>query len=191
MKKTIIYLAAVLILGGLVNACDFFDLDLTSDPDAVTLDDANPDYALNAMQRDLKSFFNYDVNTQYEGINKLGMEVTRMMNPFGGTYENAYNPQTMDYAWSDAYEGVLMDAHTFLPVYEENEWWIHAGITKILQAYLMVTLVDFFGDIPWTESFDATNFNPVAADVNCDGLITIVDALLVAQYYVGLISKFC
>ncbi len=164
MKKTIIYLAAFLLFGGLMTACEFFDLELTSDPDAVTLDDANPDYALNAMQVEMKSFFNYDINTSYNGISKFGMEVTRMMNPWGGTYENAYNPQNMDYPWSNAYEGVLMDAHTFLPIYEESEWWIHAGITKIIQAYVMATLVDFFGDIPWDESFDATNFNPVADD---------------------------
>jgi len=28
------------------------------------------------------------------------------------------------------------------------------------------------------------------ADVNCDGDITIVDALIIAQYYVGLITGF-
>ncbi|MBN2535747.1 MAG: hypothetical protein JXB88_22905 [Spirochaetales bacterium] len=32
---------------------------------------------------------------------------------------------------------------------------------------------------------------PGNADVNCDGSIDIVDALLVAQYYVGLINSFC
>jgi hypothetical protein len=35
-----------------------------------------------------------------------------------------------------------------------------------------------------------TNFNAGSADTNCDGSINIVDALLVAQYYVGLISQF-
>jgi beta-xylosidase len=30
-----------------------------------------------------------------------------------------------------------------------------------------------------------------AADTNCDGTIDIIDALLVAQYYVGLITEFC
>lgn len=28
-------------------------------------------------------------------------------------------------------------------------------------------------------------------DTNCDGTINIVDALLIAQYYVGLINSFC
>jgi len=164
MKKTIILLSVTLLLGLLTGACDFFDLDLTEDPDEVKLADANPDYALNAMQVDLKNLLSNDDPVNWRGVNRLGMEVSRMIIKWGGTYENAYNPTEFDQVWSRAYEGVLMDAHTFLPIYEENQWWIHAGITKVLQAYVLVTLVDFFGDVPWTESFDATNFNPVADD---------------------------
>ena len=164
MKKTIILISVTLILALLSGACDFFDLDLTEDPDEVTLDDANPDYALNAMQVDLKNLLNNDDPANWRGVNRLGMEVTRTIIKWGGTYENAYNPTEFDQVWSRAYEGILMDAFTFLPIYEEKEWWIHAGITKVLQAYVLVTLVDFFGDVPWTESFDATNFNPVADD---------------------------
>jgi len=164
MKKTIILLSVTLLLGLLTGACEFFNLELTEDPDAVALTDANPDYALNAMQVDLKNLLSNDDPANWRGVNRLGMEVSRMIIKWGGTYENAYNPTEFDQVWTRAYEGVLMDAHTFLPIYEEDQWWIHAGITKVLEAYILVTLVDFFGDVPWTESFDATNFNPVADD---------------------------
>ena len=164
MKKTIILLSVTLLLGTLIGGCEFFDLDLTSDPYAVTLDQANPDYALNSMQIDLKNFLNDDDPPNWNGVNKFGMEVTRMMNPWGGTYENAYNPTNFDNVWTWAYEGILMDAQVFLPIYEENEWWIHAGITKVIEAYVLVTLVDFFGDVPWSESFNSSDFNPVADD---------------------------
>jgi len=164
MKRILALISVTALLGLVVGSCDFFDLELTEDPDEVTLADANPDYALNAMQVDFKNFLNDEDAPNWNGMNKFGMEVVRMMNPWGGTYENAYNPQDFDAVWGNAYEGLLMDAQTFLPIYEEKEWWIHAGITKVLQAYTLVTLVDFFGDIPWTESFDATNFNPVADD---------------------------
>ena len=164
MKKSIILLSVTLLLGMLCGACEFFNLDLTSDPDEVSLEDANPDYALNNMQVELKNFLSNDDPANWRGVNRLGMEVSRMIIKWGGTYENAYNPTEFDQVWSRAYEGVLMDAHTFIPIYEENQWWIHAGITKVLQAYVLVTLVDFFGDVPWTQSFDATNFNPTADD---------------------------
>jgi hypothetical protein len=164
MKRLIAITVVTALLGLVVGSCDFFNLELTSDPDAVGLSDANPDYALNAMQVDFKDFLNDEDPPNWNGMNKFGMEVIRMINPWGGTYENAYNPQNFDQVWNNAYEGLLMDAHTFLPIYEEKEWWIHAGITRILEAYTLVTLVDFFGDVPWSESFDATNFNPVADD---------------------------
>ena len=164
MKKTIILLSVTLLLGMLCGACEFFNLDLTADPDEVSLEDANPDYALNNMQVELKNFLSNDDPANWRGVNRLGMEVSRMIIKWGGTYENAYNPTEFDQVWSRAYEGLLMDANTFLPIYEESQWWIHAGITKVLQAYVLVTLVDFFGDVPWTQSFDATNFNPAADD---------------------------
>jgi hypothetical protein len=164
MKKYIIVLSVTLILGLLCGACEFFNLDLTEDPDEVTLADANPDYALNNMQIEMKNLLSNDDPPNWRGVNRLGMEVTRTIIKWGGTYENAYNPTEFDQVWTRAYEGVLMDANTFLPIYEENQWWIHAGITKVLQAYVLVTLVDFFGDVPWTESFDPSNFNPSADD---------------------------
>lgn len=183
MKRLIILTAVISFLGLLGGACDMFNLDLTQDPDAVALEDANPDYALNAMQVDFKNFLNDDDPANWNGVNKFGMEVVRMFNVWGGTYENAYNPQNFDAMWGYAYEGLLMDAHTFIPIYEESEWWIHAGIAKILQAYTLVTLVDFFGDVPWTESFDATNLNPAVDadasvyDVALDKLDQAIDDL--------------
>jgi hypothetical protein len=164
MKRILAIISVTALLVFIVGSCDFFNLDLTEDPDEVTLSDANPDYALNAMQVDFKNFLNDDDPANWNGMNKFGMEVVRMMNPWGGTYENAYNPTNFDNVWNNAYQGLLMDAYTFLPIYEENEWWIHAAITKVLQAYTLVTLVDFFGDVPWSESFDPTNFNPKADD---------------------------
>ena len=35
------------------------------------------------------------------------------------------------------------------------------------------------------------NFNPAVADVDCDGEVDIIDALLIAQFYVDLITGFC
>ena len=164
MKRRIYKIAVIALMGLFVGSCSFFDLDLTTDPDAVTLDQANPDYALNAMQNAFRKFLNDDDPANWNGVNKMGMEVIRMINPWGGTYENAYNPQEFDDIWLFAYEGALMDAHSFLPIYEESEWYIHSGITKVLQAYILVTLVDFFGDVPYSESFDPDNFNPAADD---------------------------
>jgi hypothetical protein len=39
----------------------------------------------------------------------------------------------------------------------------HKGMGQLIQAHILMTLVDFFGDIPYTEAFQgAANLNPVA-----------------------------
>ena len=35
------------------------------------------------------------------------------------------------------------------------------------------------------------SFDQLKADTNFDGTVDILDALLIAQYYVGLIKEFC
>ncbi|HCC31649.1 MAG TPA: SusD/RagB family nutrient-binding outer membrane lipoprotein [Marinilabiliales bacterium] len=161
MKNKLFYIPLTLIIF-MVGSCTFFDLELTKDPNELAPENANPDYVLNQMQIDFKDFLNNPDPSNWNGVNKFGMEATRMINVWGGTYENAYTPTEFDAVWTLAYEGLLMDAHTFIPVYEANEWYLHSGIAKVLQAYVLATLVDFFGDVPFAESFDASNLNPVA-----------------------------
>lgn len=38
---------------------------------------------------------------------------------------------------------------------------------------------------------DPAGFTPVTADVDCDGQVTIVDALIIAQYAAGMVDGFC
>ena len=38
---------------------------------------------------------------------------------------------------------------------------------------------------------DPDTFDITRADVNCDGGVDIIDALVIAQYYVELITEFC
>ncbi|MBN1697234.1 MAG: hypothetical protein JW881_06955 [Spirochaetales bacterium] len=42
-----------------------------------------------------------------------------------------------------------------------------------------------------SETSNIAGYDPEVADTNCDGSINIVDALLAAKYYVGLIEAFC
>jgi hypothetical protein len=47
---------------------------------------------------------------------------------------------------------------------EEAGFRRHLGIAKTLEAYVLMTLVDQFGDVPYSEALDPANFNPVADD---------------------------
>lgn len=41
-----------------------------------------------------------------------------------------------------------------------NNSYQHIGVAKVLEAFNMSMLIDFFGDAPYSEAWDPTNFNP-------------------------------
>ena len=148
----------IIILAGFLMMVSSCDLDLQESPNALNPSAASPDFILNAMQFGLNEYF-YEV-TDYT------MEASRMtaMEPRGGTYETAYQPQDFDDMWEQAYAGILADGNNLIPLAEERGLFIHAGIARVIQAYTLMSLVDFFGDIPWQQALDDTNFNPAADD---------------------------
>ncbi|MCS6968977.1 MAG: SusD/RagB family nutrient-binding outer membrane lipoprotein [Cytophagales bacterium] len=142
----IIALAIVLML---LNACK---LDLLDNPNAVTLSNANPNFLLNRIQLDFATFFNQ--------ASDPGMRLTRMLNQGAAVYANAYTPQNLDALWTNAYANILIDAKTLIEIAERSNLPVHAGIARVIRAYVLATLVDYFGEVPFSESLDANNFNP-------------------------------
>lgn len=155
MKKTIhIFFLAIGL--SLVSSCN---LDLQNDPNNLSPDTANPDFILNSIQFGLNEFF-------FE-ITDYSMEAVRMaaMEPRASTYESAYQPQDFDDMWQQAYLGIMSDANTLVTLAEERELFIHAGIARTVKAYTLISLVDFFGDIPLSEAFSGSdNFLPTVDD---------------------------
>ncbi|MCD4795298.1 MAG: SusD/RagB family nutrient-binding outer membrane lipoprotein [Bacteroidales bacterium] len=160
MKKIIKNILILTFISLMLGSCKFTNFDLTESPNYLKPDEANLDYVLNSMQINMIYFLNDPDPVNNNGMNKFGMEVTRMTYLFGGTYLNAYDSQWFNAVWWSAYSSFLMDANTLIPQAEENGWYIHTGMAKVMQAYILATLVDFFGPVPFSEAFDATNFNP-------------------------------
>ena len=46
------------------------------------------------------------------------------------------------------------------PIATEKGFKHHLAIGQVIEAYTIVTLVDYFGDIPYSEAFDGSNLNP-------------------------------
>ncbi|MEZ5038442.1 MAG: SusD/RagB family nutrient-binding outer membrane lipoprotein [Saprospiraceae bacterium] len=134
-----------------VSSCD---LELQEDPNNLSPESANVDFLLNSIEWGLNEFF-------FE-LTDYSMEVVRMvaMEPRSGTYETAYQPQDFDDMWEQAYVGILSDAKTLIPLAEEKGLFIHAGIARTIEAYTLVSLVDFFGDVPMSTALDSENFTP-------------------------------
>ncbi len=156
MKKINNLIKLMFFCGALILvSCETTNLDLTENPNALTPSQANPDFFMNAVQEDFANFV--------ESFGRTGAEVTRIDNMAGRDYQNAYAPTNFDAEWSSAYRGMMEDLRLMNILAEEGNLRYHIGMGQVMQAYIMMTLVDFFGDVPYTEALlGSENFNPAA-----------------------------
>ena len=149
MKKIFILVLSVSLLGSCSKKLD----ELLVNPNGPTPESANADLYLTQLQLNFAGFFN--------GASSYGMELTRQIVMYGPTYQQAYSPQSFDGLWSTAYTGVFKHANALIPVAEKERKWIAAGMAKTMKAYTLITLVDMFGDIPYSSAnLGAENTNP-------------------------------
>ncbi len=151
MKKILI-LVAIISLVACNKLNDKLDSQLNN-PSAPTPDAADIDLYLNNLELGLIQF--------YQQASDLTDPLMRMETMFGPTYYNAYSANSYDGLWNTAYTGIFKTANTMIPLAAGKSQFIHSGIAKVIKAYTMITLVDLFGDIPYTEAnLGVTNTNP-------------------------------
>ena len=131
----------------LVMSCDLSkDLD---NPNEVGASEANPDLLMNKIQTDFGLFFNKVAGVSDRNVSEL----VRMKAMTGAdTYNRAYTAQGQNEVWQDAYQKILINIETMIPLADESEQNVHLGIGKILKAYVYLTVVDLYGDVPYSEA---------------------------------------
>lgn len=161
MKDILKKFGFILIL--LVTACDL-DGDLEN-PNNISVSGADVDLLMNAVQLNFASFFNDRTNGTGNGVSTIVSQLVRMSAMTGGDrYQTAIQPQGVDAMWERAYQKVLINAETLIPLAQEKNFTTHVAVAKILEAYVYLTLVDIFGDVPQTNALKGNegNFNPTA-----------------------------
>jgi len=133
------------------------ELDLLDNPNEVPTRQAAPDFILNNIQLNFADFF--------VGLSQFGMDNTRMLAMFGNNYPNAYQAVSFDGVWQTSYADILADVNLLQNLsLTNNTLDYHVGIAKIFKAYTLMSLVDFFGDVPLSQTNDPNNLNPIADD---------------------------
>ena len=145
-KLSIVLLAVAMVFG---SACN---LDLLDNPNAVTSQNTDLNYLLNRIQIDYSTHFNQ--------FSDPGMRLTRMLNQGAAIYDNAVSPGGRDGSWNTAYAGILADVQALIPLAETAKLFAHAGAARIIRASVLLTMVDSYGDIPYSDALNAENFNP-------------------------------
>jgi hypothetical protein len=142
-----------------VSSCSL-DGDLEN-PNQVPVAGADVDYLMNLVQLNFADFFSAS-----QGAVSPLMRYVAMTG--GYRYQLAYQPQFQNGIWSGAYQGVLVQSATMIPLAEAKKLTTHVAVAKILSAYTYLTLVDLFNDVPQAEALKGPqgNFNPTATSAS-------------------------
>lgn len=146
-----------------VSACELTDLDLLENPNAVSPE--------NASVNDLFSTIQGSFDGLLQGIHNTTRGFVRMraMTPFSVyDYTNATQPTNYNGVWTTAYAGLFPDVDALVAIAQERGLDIHAGAAKVMKAYAMIALVDFFGNVPYSQAGQGTDVISPAADSGQD-----------------------
>lgn len=140
----------------ILGACETTELDITQNPNGLTPEAASTNGYINAIQ--------VDFGILIASLEVEASETVRILNMDGRNYQQAFPPTRFDNEWEEAYQQILKDIRELVPLAEEAQEYRHIGMAQVLEAYVIVTLVDFFGDIPYGEALQgADNINPSVA----------------------------
>ena len=150
--------AAVLLLFGL-SACNLFELDeFLVDPVAVSPDNAEVSLVMNSAQLEFVRFVDEVSDETSPYVRMVAMQD-------GTRYQNQDAPTSFDFLWEKAYAELIPDLDLVISQSDEGGFTIISGAARVMKAYTLYTLVDLFGDVPFTESQTGIETpSPVADD---------------------------
>ena len=151
-KLSILAFSSLLVL----SSCETTELDLTVNPNALNPAQASTDLFINNIQEDFASWV--------DNMGDVGARLTRVAYLGGDRmYRDNYSPCSFSGTWSTAYQGMMEDIRLMNILAAENGLTYYIAMGEVMQAYIMLTLVDYFGDIPYTEALQGSeNLNPAA-----------------------------
>ncbi len=143
------FLNKIFLIGAIffVSSCSLTDFDQLDNPNAVTPENAEAGLYLNAIQLNLSNFV---ANT-----NASTSRVMRQLAMTGGNvYNNAFAATSFNGLWRLAYAELLPDLDNLITLSQSEGSTVpmYTGIAKTIKAYVLMNLVDMFGDVPYTEA---------------------------------------
>jgi hypothetical protein len=184
MKKIYkILLIAIVTSSTLFYSCDSIELEQLASPNELSSDQADPDLLLNSIQ------LAYRVTQRTFQANSA--ELGRIDYMFGRNYLDNYGDGTLNAVWSrfysnDGVRGITINTNAIEALDIANpdkDLSYHLGIAKTLQAHTLMQLVDFLGDIPWSEAGKPNEFPLPKADSSADVYTAAIAILAEAKVH--------
>lgn len=146
MKNTLKY-GFLALLALIMAGCNNLELDeLLDNPNSVSPDQAELEFVFNAAMLDFVDFV--------DEVSDETMPYVRMTAMADGYfYNNQDGPTDFNEMWQRGYYDVLPDLDLIIDNANARGLGTYSGVAKIMKAYVLFTLVDLFGDIPYAEAF--------------------------------------
>lgn len=175
MKNKIFFKIGFIATLFFFSGCETLDLDQLEDPSTASQSELDPVYAFNYVQLQLADFV--------DSSNRFTQAVTRQMAMTGGdSYDNAFAPVNFNNNWTIAYD-ILNTVKVMEPKSIENKEFLALGAAKVIRCYVLMTLVDMYGNVPLTEALlGGENLNPKydsGSSVYKQVLLDLDDAIVV------------
>jgi len=150
MKKIMKYLMVVFLAGSFLNSCDTTDLNLRDNPNILSAGD--PNLLLNSMQLAYRN--------NMATFNNLGGGLTRIHFAGGRDYFNNYPGSTMNGVWTNTYSNLFANLQDIQRTNEASNinYDFHIAVGKVMQAHTLLLLVDFIGEVAYSEAVDPLEF---------------------------------
>ncbi len=173
MKKTIKFIIVlVLSTSALFYSCETVELELTENPNNLLPELADADLLLNSIQS--------AYNTSMTVFHDQGSDLVRIDYLNGRDYFAAKTGLTLNGNWNRAYSNIfvnmrLIEELNLDPTVDLN---FNEGVAKTLSAHTLMLLVDFLGDIPFSEALNPEEFPNPGIDDDADvyqSALTLLD----------------
>jgi hypothetical protein len=155
--KNILKISCLFALLAFFTACETTELDeLLENPNTIGEGDADPNFILNNIQLSFNGITN--------GFRGSSMNITRMTAQFG-PYNGAVTNNSLVGTWTSSYN-MFANVDLLESINETSEVkFPHVlGIARIIEAYTYISLVDYLGDVPFSQANQFTEFPTPIAD---------------------------
>jgi hypothetical protein len=156
--KNILKISCLFALLAFFTACETTELDeLLENPNTIGERDADANFILNNIQLAFNGITN--------GLRGSSMNITRMTAQFG-QYSGAVTNNTLVGAWTSSYN-LFANVDLLEEISNNSEAGLpyHIGVAQVIEAYTYITLIDYVGDVPFTQANQFSEFpTPIADD---------------------------
>lgn len=144
MKNYLNKLGLLVVLVSLAS-CNLFELDeFLVDPSSVTPDNAETNLVMNSAMFDFARFVDETSDETMPYVRMVAMAD-------GVNYRTQDSPASFDLTWQIGYAELIPDLDLVIKNSDEDGFPIVAGAARVMKAYVLYTLVDMFGNVPFSE----------------------------------------